>query len=115
MNLLTEIIFQGATWKEAQGILCNLHSRGRVIIGKYSSQHGPMAASWYFTKKFGCLKSKASAQCFKKQYLLNLEENVGTTKGRVEIKELPIKCRGRPLLFQEETNQSVQEYIKLVF
>ena len=84
----------------------------RAIIGRYSSQHGPTAASWYFTKKFGCLIPEASARRFKKEYLLKLKENVGTTKAQVEIKELPIKRQGRPLLLQEGTDQAVQEYVK---
>ena len=33
----------------------------RASIGRYSSQHGPMAASWYFTKKFGRSIPEASA------------------------------------------------------
>ena len=35
-----------------------------------------------------------------------------TTKAQVGIKELPIKHQGRPLLLQEGSDQSVQEYTK---
>ena len=76
----------------------------RASIGRYSSQHGPTAASRYFTKKFGRLIPEASARRFKKEYLLKLKENVGTTKAQIEIKELPIKRQGRPLLLQEGTD-----------
>ena len=55
---------------------------------------------------------EASAQCFKKEYLLKLKESVGTTKAQVEIKELPIKHQGRPLLLQEGTDRAAQEYVK---
>ena len=73
-----------------------------------------MAASRYFTKKFGCSIPEASAQRFKKEYLLKLKENVGTSKALEVIKELPTKRQGRPLLLEETTDQTVQEYIKLL-
>ena len=63
----------------------------RASIERYSSQHGPMAASRYFTKKFGCSIPEASARHFKKEYLLKLKENVGTSKALEVIKELPTK------------------------
>ena len=63
-------------------------AQDRASIGHYSSQHGPMAASRYFTKKFGRSIPEASARCFKKEYLLKLKENVGTTKALEVIKEL---------------------------
>ena len=63
-----------------------------------------MAASQYFTEGFGRLIPKVSTCCFKKEYLLKLEENIGTAKAQVEIKELPIKCQGRP--FTPRKNQS---------
>ena len=45
---------------------------------------------------------EASASCFKKEYLLKLEENIGTIKAQVEIKELPIKCQGRSFCSKKE-------------
>ena len=86
----------------------------RVSIGHYSSQHGLMAASQYFTKKFGHSIPEASARCFKKEYLLKLKENVGTSKALKASKELPTKRQGRPLLPEETTDQAMQEYTKLL-
>ena len=85
----------------------------RASIGRYSSQHGPMAASRYFTKKFVHSIPEASARHLKKEYLLKLKENVGTSKALEVIKELPTKRQGRLFLLEETTDQAVQEYIKL--
>ena len=62
-----------------------------------------MATSWYFTKN-GSSITEASAQYHKKEYLLKLKENVGTTKLQEEIKELLIEQQGRFLLLQKGTD-----------
>ena len=94
------------------------NSKERASIGRYSTQHGPTAASWYFTKKFGRLIPEASARCFKKEYLQKLKENVGTTKAQVEIKELPIKRQGRPFCSKNELielcKSILNRYVQLV-
>ena len=64
----------GATWKEAKISYVTYTAEDRASIGHYSSQHGPMAVSRYFTKKFGRSIPEASVQRFKKECLLKTQK-----------------------------------------
>lgn len=65
--------------------------------------------------------SEPTARKFKEEYLKKLQELIAkqpytsgssTTRPPVEVKELPTKTQGRPLLLGEELDKCVQDYIR---
>ena len=96
-------------------------SEERAAIGKYAAKNGPTRAAKYFSGKFKIQISEPTARKFKEEYLKKLQELIAkqpctssnsTSCPRVEVKALPTKTQGRPLLLGEELDKCVQEYIK---
>ena len=89
----------------------------RSLIGKYTSQHGPTAASRHFSRKLEKSVSRSTAKSIKKDYdeeirkRRRLDAN-GT--GIVEITELPAKKIGRKVLLGEDLDMKVQLYLRKV-
>ena len=93
------------------------------MIGRYTAENGPTHASKQFLKLLRKNISEPTATRLKNEYLLKLkgllkekpEEKPSMTSGTavnpVEIKSLPSKHQGRPLLFGKELDQTIQGYI----
>ena len=93
----------------------------RAAIGKYAAENGPTRVAKYFSGKLKIQISEPTARKFKEEYLKKLQELIAkqpcssgssTTCHRVEVKALPTKTQGRPLLLGEELDKCVQDYIK---
>ena len=93
----------------------------RAAIGKYAAENGPTRAAKYFSEKLNIQISEPTARKFKEEYLKKLRELLtkeqstsgsSTSCPRVEVKALPTKTQGRPLLLGEELDKCVQKYIK---
>ena len=71
----------------------------RAYIGKYAAEHGPTKASRHFSSLFERPVPESIARLLKKQYLMELKNKC--RDGDIpEVKSLPTKVRGRPLLYQ---------------
>ena len=92
----------------------------RAAIGRYAAENGPTRAARHFSEKLKMKISEPTARKFKEEYLKKLQEitkqpcssGSSTTSIPVEIKGLPTKTQGRPLLLGEELDKCVQDYIK---
>ena len=93
----------------------------RAAIGKYAAENGPTRMAKYFSVKLKMHISEPTARKFKEEYLRKLQELItkqpcssssSTTCMPVEVKVLPTKTQGRPLLLVEELDKCVQDYIK---
>ena len=93
----------------------------RAAIGKYAAENSPTHAAKYFSGKLKMQISEPTARKFKEEYLRKLQELItkrqcssgsSTTCPPVEVKVLPTKTQGRPLLLGEELDKCVQDYIK---
>ena len=68
-----------------------------ACIGKYAAEHGPTKASRHFSSLFERPVPEFTARLLKKQYLMEL--NNKRRDGDIpEVKSLPTKVRGCPLL-----------------
>ena len=95
----------------------------RAAIGRYAAENGPTQAARHFSEKLKMKISEPTARKFKEEYLKKLQEitviakqpcssGSSTTSIPVEVKVLPTKTQGRPLLLGEELDKCVQDYIK---
>ena len=96
----------------------------RAMLGRYAVENGPTRVSKHFSKLLRKNISEPTTRRFKEEYLLKLKELLkekpqeklsmanSTAVNPVEIKSLPSKHQGRPLLLGKELDQAIQEYIK---
>ena len=89
-------------------------SQQQADIGRYTSQHGPTAASQHFTKQLRHPVPVSTARKYRNLYHKELESS---WKRHAEsfptITELPPRKRGRPLLLGN-FDSPVQEYVRLL-
>ena len=93
--------------------VCRYSPKDRAEIGWYARLHGSSAATTYFSRKFGNKVSVNTVHSIKKGY----EEEAKTkleADSDDEVKVIPFKKRGRPLLLGEELDTKVQLYLKKV-
>ena len=82
----------------------------RFEIGKRAAEHGVTASLRYYAKKYPELPLKeSSVRRFKNLYQERLASSAEPTE---ELKELPRKKEGRPLLLPNELDDQVKEYVK---
>ena len=83
----------------------------RAAIGKYAAENGPTHMMKYFSGKLKMQISQPTARKFKEKYFRKLQELIAKqpcSSGSppmypsVEVKVLPTKTQGRPLLLGEE-------------
>ena len=84
-------------------------------IGKRASEHGSTNALHYYKATFPELPKlkETSVRRFKDTYRENLKKRVRCDSAD-EVKELPNKKMGRPLLVGEDIDQQVKEYLKFL-
>ena len=94
-------------------VLCRYSPHVRAEIGKYASQHGIAATARFYTRKLGHSVSETTAYSLKKAYLQSVrEKRAADDDGDVRL--LPIKKRGRPVLLGEVLDVKVQQYLRRV-
>ena len=94
-------------------VLCRYSPHVRADIGKYVSQHGIVATARFYTRKLGHSVSEATAYSLKKAYLHSVrEKRAANDDGDVRL--LPMKKRGRPVLLGEVLDVKVQQYLRRV-
>ena len=86
---------------------CRYSPSVRADIGRYACLHGTTAAARHFSRKLGC---PLNAHSIKKAYN---EEKGAKRKERddEDVRILPPKRRGRPVLLGEELDQKLQQYL----
>ena len=85
----------------------------RAEIGKYASQHGVSATARFYTWKFGHSISETTTHSLKKAYLQSVRgKRAADDEGDVRL--LPIKKRGRPVLLGQVLDRKVQQYLMRV-
>lgn len=87
----------------------------QAAIGKYASMHGNKAAVRHFSKKLGVDVRESSVRTWKLKYRAEVSrmQRNGETND-LEVKSLPVKKRGRPLLLGEKLDDEVKCYIRAV-
>ncbi|SMN02226.1 hypothetical protein SPONN_625 [uncultured Candidatus Thioglobus sp.] len=84
-------------------------------IGRYAVLNGNKAAVRHFSKSLGKEVKESSASTWKKKYLLETKRVQGKCgKDAPNIKALPVKKRGRPLLLGTSLDDEVKSYIRAV-
>ena len=82
----------------------------RAEIGKYASTHGVQAASNHFSWKLSKKIPKPTVRSISKAYMESLrqKQKVGSS---AEVKTLPAKKRGRPLMLGKDIDKQLQLYL----
>ena len=83
--------------KRSKTAYTSYSAEDRACIGKYAAEHGPTKASRHFSSLFEQPVPKSTARLLKKQYLMELK-NTRRDGDILEVKSLPTKVRGHPLL-----------------
>ena len=95
-------------------MFCNRYSpQLRAEIGKYASIHGVQAASSHFSRKLTKKISPPTVRSITKAYMESLKEK-RKIDDSAEVKTLPTKKRGRPLLLGEDTDKQLQLYLQKI-
>lgn len=76
--------------------------------------HGTASAARFFTRKLGEKVSDSTVQYIKKDYTEELKKRRASQDGEVDIRNLPLKKRGRPFLLGEDLDTKLQLYLKKV-
>ena len=86
----------------------------KAMISKRPAEHGVVAAVRYYIKQFPNLKEN-TVRDWRNAYRIELKKRVreGSAGGNamINISELPMKKKGRPLLLGEELDKQVQSYL----
>ena len=98
---------------KSRGTYRKLDSEKQATIARYASEHGNKAAATHFSKQLGFDVKESSVSTWKCKYLDELKRRAaaGIT---VEVKSLPSKKMGRPLLLGERLDDQVKSYIRAV-
>ena len=89
---------------------CRYSPSVRAEIGRYACLHGTTAAARHFTRKLGHCLNASTVYSIKKVFK---EERAKkrTERDDEDVKVLPLKKRGRPLLLGEDLDRKVQQYL----
>ena len=82
-------------------------------IGKYASLHGVMSAACHFRYLLGHKISESTIRSIKKAYKEQLHESKQARRAR-EVKSLPKKKLGKPMLLGARLDSQVQLYLRNV-
>ena len=88
--------------------------RVRADTGMYACQHGATAAANHFPRKFSPKVTKTTVHSIKRAYLQGVREKKAATDDDDTLKDLPLKKRGRPVLYGEALDSKVQTYLRKV-
>ena len=104
-----------ASQGSSRGPYLHLTPAQKFQIGKRASEHGTTNALRYYKATFPDLPElkETSVRRFKDAYRENLKKRVRCDNAD-ELKELPNKKMGRPLLVGEDIDQQVKEYLKFL-
>ena len=97
--------------KEKRGPYQNLSDETRAKIGKYASENGDSAAAQHFSTVLSKPISRTTVHGLKKAYDQELSRKRKAEED-LAISTLPSKKRGRPLLFGEDLDTKVQQYLR---
>ena len=87
----------------------------RAAMGKYSSVHGSTRAARYYTRVLKKPICESTIRSIAKAYQDELhQKHQRDDPDEDEIRELPIKKRGRPLLLGEELDKQVRLYLQKI-
>ena len=96
--------------KRSKTAYTSYSAEDRACIGKYAAEHGPTKASRHFSSLFERPVPESTAHLLKKQYLMELK-NKRRDGDIPEVKSLPTKVCGCPLLLGSTLDGQVKEYI----
>ena len=85
----------------------------RAEVGKYACQHGVAATARVYSRKLGHKVSETTAHSLKKAYLESVKEK-RPADDEGDVRLLPMKKRGRPVLLGEVLDKKVQLYLMKV-
>ena len=87
----------------------------RADIGNYAIQHGVAAASRVFSSKLKLVISETTVRSIKDAYLKEIKRKRSSDPdNQQEIRSLPVKKRGRPVLLGNDLDSKVQHYLRKV-
>ena len=93
--------------------VCRYSPSVQAETGKYKSQHGVGATAHFYSQKLGHKVSETTAHSLKKAYLKGVKEKrAADDEGDVRL--LPMKKCGRPVLLGEVLDKKVQQYLTRV-
>ena len=91
---------------------CRLTPSDRAEIGRYACQHGIAAAARRYSREFQHSVNESTVRYMKKAYLKVRREK--RTAEDDDLRMLPPKKRGRPVLLGEHIERKVQLYLEKV-
>ena len=103
-----QVIDKNNSKRHRRGTYNKYSPKERAEIGKYSAEHGLLAAKRKFSSKLGINISKNTIQGFRVAYLQEISRK---RKADEDVLELFPKKRGRPLMLGEKLDRMVQNYI----
>ena len=100
----------------SRGPYSHLTPEQKYCIGKRLAEFGLTSTLRHYSKAFPDLSLKETSVChFRNQYQCTIKEQVKSGEGVCDnIKALPTKPMGRPLLIGEEADRQVQEYVQFL-
>ena len=104
-----------ATGKKSRGTYSKFSPEKQAEVSRYAVLHGNKAAVRHFSKTLGTELKESTVSTWKKKYLVEvklIQSKEG--RGAAEVKALPLKKRGRPLLLGSKLDEDVQKYIRAV-
>ena len=96
---------------KARGTHRHVDAETQAKIVQYACEQGNKAAVEHF---LGFDIKKTSASTWKMKYLAEVKRRVKTGESAADVKRLPVKKRGRPLLTGEKLDGELKAYIRAV-
>lgn len=98
--------------KSGRGPYITLTSAQKFTIGKRAAQYGTTAAIRFFMKKYPELPLKeTTVQRLKNAYQSQLQLHPNDASSLEDVRKLPTKKNGRPLMIGDELDKQVRDYI----
>lgn len=95
-----------------RGTYTKMSPEQQAEIAQYAAEHGNDAAVRHFSKLLD-VEVKNSSASWKCKYLKEVKRKCKAGESR-EVKSLPMKKRGRPLLLGKKLDDKVKSYIRAV-
>ena len=102
--------------KRKRGTYEKLTPEQQLAVAKYAALHGNQAAVRHFSKEFEIDVKESSVRTWKTEYLnlLSRMRMKGESPDQADIKCLPVKKGGKPLLLGEKLDTQVKSYLRAV-
>ena len=105
MSIATRIDEAGPAPKRTKKAYPSYSTEDRARIRQYAAEHGPTKAPRHFPVP------ESTARLLKKQYFTELHDRLRNSATIPEVKHLPSKSRGRPLLLGSTLDDEVKESV----